>query len=101
MRKSILSLIVLATFAVFVGVAAAATVTVKITEQQVKNVCGGKLVVGHGHFGCSRKCGEFSCDYDCNTRTGECSGWCLTCHLGRFVNEKKVVKKVIRHARWH
>jgi hypothetical protein len=76
MRKSFMFIIGLATLALFATEAAA----VKITEQQVKNVCGSKLQSAGGAMGCSKKCGlnqEHTCDFSCHQ--GNCQGLCMTC----------------------
>jgi hypothetical protein len=62
---------------------------VKITQQQVANVCGKKLQTGGGHSGCTKACGlngEHQCDFDCNNKTGKCEGQCLTCSA-RFIGK--------------
>ena len=54
---------------------------VKITQQQVKNVCGSKLESNGGAMGCEKKCGlngEHTCDFGCNPQ-GRCEGVCKTC----------------------
>jgi len=46
----------------------------KLTEQQVRNVCGKKLEnVGDNSMGCTKKCGDKMCDYSCNK--GEDGKW--------------------------
>jgi hypothetical protein len=52
--------------------------SMRMTEQQVKNVCGSKLESGHGASGCEKKCGQKICMYECGTdkKTGKktCEG---------------------------
>lgn len=38
---------------------------VRVTEQQVRNVCGGGLQSSGGAIGCTKKCGGTTCDYGC------------------------------------
>lgn len=42
-----------------------ATGAMRVTEQQVRNVCGKNLQSGGGAIGCARKCGNTVCDYGC------------------------------------
>ena len=66
MRKIIFGLVALAAFALVHHEAAAAGV--KITEQNVKDVCGAKLESGGGMMGCTKTCGsngEHLCDFHC------------------------------------
>jgi hypothetical protein len=72
------------TFAV--SEASAKTITVKLTSQQVANVCGDRVETGGGHSGCSKPCGngKHICEYDCNNKTKECGGQCLTCPQRKF-----------------
>lgn len=44
------------------GFASAAT---RVTETQVRNVCGKDLQAGGGAIGCTKKCGNTTCDYNC------------------------------------
>ncbi|OEO28819.1 hypothetical protein VW23_002920 [Devosia insulae DS-56] len=44
------------------GFASAAT---RVTETQVRNICGKDLQSGGGAIGCSKKCGNTVCDYGC------------------------------------
>jgi len=37
----------------------------RVTEQQVRNVCGKNLQSGGGAIGCTKKCGDTVCDYGC------------------------------------
>ncbi len=37
----------------------------RVTEQQVRNVCGKSLQSGGGAIGCTKKCGNTVCDYGC------------------------------------
>src|SRR5690242_19676846 len=68
MRKFNLFIAILAAVS-FTGGVASAT---KLTEQQVKNTCGGSLqtggVPGTTDSGCEKKCGDHICTYNC------CSG---------------------------
>lgn len=84
-------------FALFVGLAglafavtdaSAKTITVKLTSQQVANVCGKNMQTGGGHSGCSKNCGAGNkqiCDFDCNNnKTKQCGGQCVTCAQRKF-----------------
>lgn len=68
MRKSIVFIAMLAALGLFAGGASAT----KLTEQQVKNVCGGSMTTGGTGgatvSGCEKKCGDKICTYNC------CSG---------------------------
>lgn len=68
MRKSIAFIAALAVFGLLAGGASAT----KLTEQQVKNVCGSGLQTGGSGgttaSGCDKKCGSHMCTYNC------CSG---------------------------
>ncbi len=44
------------------GFVSAAT---RVTETQVRNICGKDLQSGGGAIGCSKKCGNTVCDYGC------------------------------------
>ena len=82
MAKSIIFALALATSALIVGAATAATISVKITQEQVGNVCGKNMQTGGGHSGCSKQCGsnkQYVCDFDCNNKSGNCTGTCVTC----------------------
>lgn len=37
----------------------------RVTEQQVRNVCGKDLQSSGGAIGCAKKCGNTTCDYGC------------------------------------
>lgn len=37
----------------------------RITEQQVRNICGKDLQSSGGAIGCAKKCGNTACDYGC------------------------------------
>jgi len=104
MRKLVLMIIVgLAAFALFPSEAGA----VKITQQQVNNVCGSKLQSAGGHTGCVKTCGlnkEHQCDFDC-TKQG-CEGTCVTCGVkversGFFgkIYSNRVVRQTVRTSR--
>ena len=85
MLRAIIVIATLAAFGLLPGAADAAGV--KITQQQVANVCGKKLQTGGGHSGCTKACGlsgEHQCDFDCNNETGNCQGVCLTCSARFF-----------------
>src|SRR4029078_10528061 len=70
----------LAALAFAVSEASAKTITVKLTSEQVSNVCGKSLQTGGGHSGCTKSCGNgHICDYDCSNKTKQCGGQCLTC----------------------
>jgi hypothetical protein len=85
--------------------AAAKTIVVKLSKEQVATVCGKKLSSNAGVSGCFKKCGangEHQCDYGCNKK-GQCSGQCLTCPQRKFPWGKRypihLVKKDVRLAR--
>jgi hypothetical protein len=86
----------------FVSSAGAKTVLVKLTTQQVANVCGKQLQSNGGQAGCMKKCGNYTCDYNCN-KDG-CAGQCLTCPgQGRVIfpglKSRMVIKKAVNSAR--
>jgi len=57
----------LAALAFAVSEASAKTITVRLTSEQVANVCGKSLQTGGGHSGCTKSCGNgHICDYDCS-----------------------------------
>ena len=62
MRKCLILLVAFGTFGFAAGEAAA----MKMTQQQVKNVCGKGLQSSGGTFGCERKCGDKLCSYNCS-----------------------------------
>lgn len=64
MRTYFVLPLALMTFAVTSVDAVAVT---RLTEEQVRTVCGKQLgpVIG-GSFGCTKKCGDKMCDYSCN-----------------------------------
>ena len=65
----------LAALAFAVSEASAKTITVKLTSEQVANVCGKSLQTGGGHSGCTKSCGNgHICDYDCSNKTKQCGG---------------------------
>jgi len=68
MRKSIVFVAMVAALGLFAGGASAT----KLTEQQVKNVCGSSMTTGGTGgatvSGCEKKCGTKTCTYNC------CSG---------------------------
>lgn len=76
MHRTILAFGILL-LAIMPGTAMGKTVLVKLTTQQVANVCGKQLQSGGGHAGCTKNCGKYVCDYDC-TKAG-CYGQCVTC----------------------
>ena len=51
----------------------------KLTEQQVKNVCGKQLTEVGMSMGCTKKCGDKMCDYSCekdaNGKASNCGGF--------------------------
>ena len=51
----------------------------KLTEQQVKNVCGKQLSEVGMSMGCTKKCGDKMCDYSCqkdrNGKANNCGGF--------------------------
>jgi hypothetical protein len=53
--------------------------TTKLTEQQVKNVCGKDLTEVGMSMGCTKKCGAKMCDYSCSKdasgKASNCSGF--------------------------
>lgn len=94
MLRSILFVAALAAFGLMASGADAKGV--KLTEQQVKDVCGSKLQTGGGHSGCTKACGlnkEHQCDFDCDNKKGKCEGQCVTCGA-RFVG-KNSTRRVI------
>lgn len=42
-----------------------ASAATRVTEQQVRNVCGKNLQSNGGAIGCAKKCGNTVCDYGC------------------------------------
>jgi hypothetical protein len=84
MRNLLILIVGLAISVLVVGDLAAKTISVSITQQQVKNVCGREVATGGGHSGCSKSCGKYQCNYDCNNKTGKCEGQCLTCPARKF-----------------
>jgi hypothetical protein len=67
--------------------ASAKTIIVTLTSQQVANVCGKNMQTGGGHLGCTKNCGAGNkqiCDFDCNNKTKQCGGQCVTCAARRF-----------------
>jgi len=101
MRKWIMFIVALAVAFTFVPDEAAA---VKISQQQVKDVCGSKLQSGGGAMGCEKKCGlngEHTCDFGCNPQ-GQCEGVCKTCgalsRSGLFqgIYANRVVRRAVR-----
>jgi hypothetical protein len=95
----------------FVALAAFALVpheamAVKISPQQVKNVCGKQLQQGGGAMGCTKKCGlngEHLCDFGC--LGNNCNGFCLTCGVARLevvtkrsANANRVVIGTVRRS---
>lgn len=61
MRKSTI-LLTMACLCLLPGLASAAP---RVTELQVRNVCGGGLQSSGGAIGCTKKCGGTTCDYNC------------------------------------
>lgn len=73
MRKIVIACFTVAAIAVFAVAFTtneSAGKTIKITEQQMKNVCGKKVETGGGQTGCTKKCGNTVCDYNCNKKDG-------------------------------
>ncbi len=75
MRKSIVFTIALTTVAFVAGEASAT----KLTEQQVTSVCAGqKIQESSLAWGCTKKCGDKTCDYSCkkdkNGKSFDCQG---------------------------
>ena len=66
------------------------------------NVCGKNVSTGGGHSGCGKACGsekQYQCDFDCNNKTGQCTGTCLTCESPRLIGlGKDSPKRVIKHS---
>ncbi len=104
MRKSVLFMfgfVALAAFALVPHEAAA----VKISQQNVKDVCGSKLQQSGGAMGCTKKCGlngEHLCDFGCVGN--DCNGFCLSCGVRfevvtrRSANAKRVVIGTVRRS---
>lgn len=42
-----------------------ANAATRVTEQQVRNVCGKNMQSSGGAIGCTKKCGNTVCDYGC------------------------------------
>jgi hypothetical protein len=42
-----------------------ASAATRVTEQQVRNVCGSSMQSSGGAIGCTKKCGNTVCDYGC------------------------------------
>ena len=95
----------LATLAMVANGASAKTIFVPLTQQQVANVCGKNAQTGGGHTGCTKSCGRGTqvCDFDCNNKSGKCTGSCVTCAQRKFPFGENfpahVVKKDVRVAR--
>ena len=74
-------------------------------QQQVASVCGKNAQTGGGHTGCTKSCGGGTqvCDFDCNNKSGKCTGSCVTCAQRKFPFGENfpthVVKKDVRVAR--
>jgi hypothetical protein len=76
---------------------------VKLTQQQVTDVCGKKLQSNGGAMGCTKACGlngEQTCDFGCYK--GKCEGRCLTCGVkertGLFggLRANRVVRQTVK-----
>ncbi len=95
----------LAALAMVANDASAKTILVSLTQQQVANVCGKNAQTGGGHTGCTKSCGGGTqvCDFDCNNKSGKCTGSCVTCAQRKFPFGENfpahVVKKDVRVAR--
>jgi hypothetical protein len=95
----------LAALAMVANDASAKTILVSLTQQQVANVCGKNTQTGGGHTGCTKSCGGGTqvCDFDCNNKSGKCTGSCVTCAQRKFPFGENfpahVVKKDVRVAR--
>jgi hypothetical protein len=108
MRKSIIlkvGLVIGLAVLAFVANAEAKSIFVPLTQQQVANVCGKDTSTGGGHTGCSKTCGlkkENVCDFDCNNKSGKCTGSCVTCAQRKFPFGENfpahVVKQTVRFA---
>jgi hypothetical protein len=77
MRVSVLA--IAASFGMLVGQAWGAS---NLTEQQVRNVCGGGLQTGNGQTGCT-KCGTTCIDYNCSDGTHGVPKGCKGVVIGR------------------
>ena len=65
MRKSVMLIAGLAALMLFAGGVEAKIIQVKVTQQQVKDVCGKHLQTGGGHSGCGVNCaGGNLCSFD-------------------------------------
>ena len=69
MRKAILLLSLVSTTLVIAAALspASALKVQKVSQGAVSGACGGNAQTGGGHYGCSKKCGNTMCDYDCQT----------------------------------
>jgi len=85
--------------------AAAKTIVVKLSSEQVANVCGKNIQTGGGHSGCAISCGNGKqiCEFDCDNKSKQCGGQCVTCPQRKFPWGENfpahVVKKDVRVAR--
>ena len=69
MRKAILLLsLVSITLVIAAELSPASALKVQnVSQGAVSSACGGNAQTGGGHYGCSKKCGNTMCDYDCQT----------------------------------
>ncbi len=89
MRKSFAILALLIACAALLPAAHGAfakTVTVKLSSEQVANVCGKNIQTGGGHTGCAISCGNGKqiCEFDCDNKSKQCGGQCVTCPQRKF-----------------
>lgn len=87
MRKSLAFILTLVALAF---VATGANATVKLTQQQVKDQCGGKTD-GLGYSYCQKSCGGGNtCEFGCGPKG--CGGTCLTCKSASRASSNSIVR---------
>jgi hypothetical protein len=90
MRKAIMISVGLIVLAL---VPSEASALIKLTEGQVRNVCGRSLETGPGGITCNKSCGlngEHSCSFTCTKKFG-CTGFCDTCRGPSRQNKSNAV----------
>jgi hypothetical protein len=65
MRMPVIVIVAVATLLSVSGESSAKQISVKLTAEQVKTVCGKKLQQSSGAMGCERDCGTKLCSYNC------------------------------------
>jgi hypothetical protein len=85
--------------------ASAKPITVKLTQQQVATVCGKELSSAGNRSGCHKNCGAGNkqiCGFECDNKTKQCGGQCVTCAARKFpfgtAYPGHVVNKSVRQA---